>query len=162
QSRRQVPGLEFKSDILRHTAAAAQQHRVSAVVEPFEAALLTGHQRVVLEPKAQVESQVLGDAPPVAHVKRILPLTAGHGLGLNVFGKETRLAQQESRERVPRPSPRRDVAGRSRGARAKAEPALQAVVAELGLAMIQFQLDDVNANSHFMLGEDLRESAAEA
>src|SRR5262249_43246746 len=94
--------------------------------------------------------------------KRILPLTAGHGLGLNVFGEETRLAQQESRERVPRPSPRRDVAVRSRGARAKAEPALQAVVAELGLAVIQFQLDDVNANSHFMLGEDLRESAAEA
>src|SRR5262249_10323690 len=115
----------------------------------------------------------------VAQIEACLPLTSGHRCGLGVFRKGGRLAQQESRELIPRPrgvleDARRPWRGssasvflrlralQSRGIPAESATALQSVGAELGLQVIEFQLDDVDAGSQFVLGEDLRNRAAEA
>ena len=158
QARGEVQVLHVDAHVLGHVAAAAQEQRPGVEVQTLDAAVRALHQRVVLGTDAEAQGQLRSDVPAVPDVERELVLAPGHLDLLEVLRVVVGKPEHEGGEAVPA---RRRVAGRAGRVAAEAEAALEAVVAELGLEVVQLEAHEVEAGADLVLGQDLRDGRAE-
>ena len=80
-------------DTAEEDVERCQRPRARQIVrafDPFDAAVGSCHQRVVLVAKPEIECQPRVDLPPVANVERVLPLACGHQLVLDALAGAVR------------------------------------------------------------------------
>ncbi len=82
-----------EEDVQRCQRPRARQ--IVRAVDPFDAAVGSCHQRVVLVAKPEIERQPRVDLPPIPNVERVLPLARGHQLVLDALASAVDEAKQE-------------------------------------------------------------------